>query len=41
VLQATKVAIAGVVAGTLATAVQVLLWVTTGANALELLWRDT
>jgi hypothetical protein len=29
------------VAGTLATAVQVLLWVTTGANALELLWRDT
>jgi hypothetical protein len=41
VLQATKVAIAGVVAGTLATAVQVLLWVTTGANALELLWQDT
>jgi hypothetical protein len=41
VLQATKVVIAGVVAGTLATAVQVLLWVATGANALELLWRDS
>ena len=39
--QATKVVIAGFVAGTLATAVQVLLWVATGADALALLWRDT
>jgi hypothetical protein len=41
VLQATKVVIAGVVAGTLAMTVQVLLWVATSANALELLWRDS
>ena len=40
-LQATRVVIAGFVAGTLATAVQVLLWVATGANAFALLWRDT
>ena len=38
---ATRIVAAGLVAGTIATAVQLLLWDAAGADAMALLWRDS